>query len=142
MNIVRVTGCAPGTVDFQYSFPEDIVIARSRWSIDTPAEVMCWYELHARYLTARFSRSKDLITVQDKLDVSPKVIWLWERYFVRLHEDLLRFSAIVGGKAWSRLALAGSRVDTIESATLADAMAAIRARRKAAVRPSPMSLIA
>jgi len=137
-----VTGCAPGTVDFHYDVQSDIVFARTRWKIESSAQAMSWYELHARYLGARFSRSKDLVAIHDSFEVSLSVVSLWQRYSARLHESRVRVSAVVSSKPWSRVALATRGVQPIVSATVVDAVAAILACRRQPTNAKALSLTA
>ncbi len=127
---------ALGTIDFSYDFPHDLVLARPRWTLQTAAEAMRWYESHTRYFGARFSRPKDLITVHDAFEVAPQVRALWQDYQARLHQNLVRFAASVTESDAARLSrkpgLAGDGPATIVTDTVADAVAAILARRQAA----------
>ncbi len=133
---------APGTVDFHYDFHDDLVFARARWSLSTPVEVTRWYEMHARYFASRFSRPKDMITVADAMEVSRSVLPLWERYTVRLHETAVRFSATVVSMPLPASGAGKSpRLPSVDVGSIADAVAAILARRRAlAEPPSPDTL--
>jgi hypothetical protein len=121
----------PGTIDFRYEFQHDIVVARPRWTLETAADVSRWYEAHGRYLGARFSRPKDLITVHDSFVIAPQVGALWESYSSRLTESLVRVHAAVNTKTRLRLASGvGMVARPIEAHTLEEAIAAILARRE------------
>ncbi len=134
MNAVKLASRPPGTVDLRYDFHDDLVFARPRWTLETPADVMRWYELHARYFGARFSRPKDLITIDEAFEVSPGMVPLWERYSTRLHESVVRFSALVSPKGRRQPPASGPRPHgrPIEAETVVEAVAAILARRTAA----------
>ena len=129
-----MVACAPGTIDFSYDFLHDVVIARPRWTLETAAEVMRWYESHARYFAGRFSRPKDLITIHDAFEVAPQIRSLWQNYEARLQENLVRFAASVMESPAARHArsagLARDGAAVIVTDTVADAVAAILARRQ------------
>jgi hypothetical protein len=121
----------PGSIDFRYEFQHDIVVARPRWTLETAADVSRWYEAHGRYLGARFSRPKDLITVHDNFVIAPQMGALWESYSARLNESLVRFSAAVNAKGRLRLASGvGPVARPIEAQTIEEAIAGILARRE------------
>jgi hypothetical protein len=124
-----------GTIDFQYDFHNDLVLARPRWHIDTPAEALRWYQTHTRYFTARFSRPKDIVVVEDAFDVAPAIGPLWRTYCAKLKEEgLVRFSIHVKNRSSVRTIATplGPRHEsgTIESPTVEDAVAAIMALRQ------------
>jgi hypothetical protein len=124
-----------GTIDFQYDFHNDLVVARPRWHIDTPAEALRWYQMHARYFTARFSRPKDMIVVEDAFDVAPEIGALWRTYCANLQEEsLVRFSIYVKSRSSLRptATARGPRhgSGTIETPTVEDAVATIMVLRQ------------
>jgi hypothetical protein len=128
-----------GTIDFQYDFHDDLVIARSRWHLDSSAEATRWYQMHARYFTSRFSRPKDLISVEEEFDVRPDVAQLWGGYFAKLHEGFVRFSVRV--KKPERLSTPplGQRhaPSAVEAGTVEQAVAAIGLMRKGEKKLNP-----
>jgi hypothetical protein len=134
-----------GTIDFQYDFDHDLVVAKPRWSLDTSAEVMRWYQLHASYFAGRFGSPKDLITVNDDFDVAPKVATLWGSYRAKLQERWVRSSVHVRNNARVRLTTntSGVRysVSSVECATVEEAIAAILAVREAKGTGRPSSEI-
>jgi hypothetical protein len=136
MNTARKVSFVTGTIDFRYDFQSDIVFAKPRWTLDSKAEVTRWYDMHSRYFSARFKRPKDLVSVHDGLEVAPQVVALFESYSARLHESLVRFSAVVSAKPRLRLAgrAGGSNVTTIEALTVDEALVAIRAIRESESR--------
>jgi hypothetical protein len=124
-----------GTFDFQYDFRNDVVITRPRWHVDTPAEALRWYQMHARYFTARFSRPKDLVVVEDAFDVAPQVGPLWRTYYGQLQEEsLVRFSICVKSRLSIKATTAphGARHSsgTIETPTVENAIATIMVLRQ------------
>jgi hypothetical protein len=131
-----------GTIDFQYDFHNDLVLAKSRWLVDTPAEAMRWYQTHARYFTARFSRPKDLIAVDDAFDLAPEVSHLWRGYCAKLQESFVRFMIRVKNgsrvQAPASKRAAGHGNGTIEVPTVADALATVLVLRRGeqSARPS------
>ena len=132
-----------GTIDFRYEPDHDLVIARPRWTLDTPSEVMRWYQLHANYFKARFSGPRDLITVNDAFDVVPRVATLWGSYRAKLHEAFVRYSVPVNNNARVRLTTNTSGVryslSTVEAPSLEDAIGAILAIREAKRSSQPLS---
>jgi hypothetical protein len=128
-----------GTIDFRYDFDHDIVVARPRWTLDTTAEVMRWYQLHAKYFGGRFHGPKDLIVVNDDFDVAPKVATVWGSYRAKLHETLVRHAVRVNSNARVRLTTntSGVRysVSTLEAVSMEEAIAAILAVRELAEPP-------
>jgi hypothetical protein len=142
VNAARMTHRPPATVDFRYDFRDDIVFARPRCTLETPGDVQRWYELHARYFTARFSRAKDLVMVHDAFEIGQAMHPLWDSYLAKLHESMVRFSAAVTNQPTSHVERSGSRprisAHTVQANNLADAIASIRTRRDALreTRPS------
>jgi len=126
-------------IDFQYDFQHDIVIARPRGRLESKYDVMRWYEVHSRYFRSRFHGMKDLVTVNDALDVAPSVVPLWESYRATLHENFIRFSVLVrsGGRPRPASGVHTTLTST-EVPTVADAIDAIMAIR-AAVRSEHLS---
>lgn len=132
-----------GTIDFRYDFDNEIVIARPRWHIDTPAEAMRWYQLSSRYFTARFSSPKDLIIVEDAFRVAPEVRPLWLGYRDKALDAFVRLAVYVTSSSQPRLAFVtpvtsgarGSGVGRMETPTVEDAIAAIRRLRQDSESP-------
>jgi hypothetical protein len=124
-----------GALDFQEDREQRVVVARARWALDTPSEVMRWYQLHANYLGARFGEPKDLVSINDDFDLTAKMAALWGSYRAKLHEKLVRFSVGVNSNARVRLTIntSGARygIPTAETATLREAIAAIFRMREA-----------
>jgi hypothetical protein len=134
-----------GTIDFKYDFDHDLVIAKPRWVLDSPAEVMRWHELHASYFGGRFGSPKDLITVNDAFDIVPKVATLWGSYRAKLHERWVRSAVYVNNIARVRLTIHTSgvlhTVTSIERATVEEAIDAVLAIRLAKGTQHPSSEI-
>jgi len=132
-----------GTIDFRYDPVHEIVVTRTRWMLDSPLEVMRWYQLQAGYFSGRFNERKDVILLNDTFDVTPQVATLWGQYRARLHESYIRLSVRVGNNARVRLATNTSGVrytiSSIECASLEEAIAAILTAREGNVR-SPSSV--
>jgi hypothetical protein len=128
MDSARKVGFVTGTIDFRFDFHDDVVHAKPRWTLETPAEVTRWYDMHSRYFAGRFSRPKDLISVNDALVVAPQVANLWERYRAKLHEGVVRFSVSVVSKP--RVQLAAQPTPAMEALTVDQALAAIMALRE------------
>ena len=100
---VMTPGGVRGTIDFRHDAVNDIVVLRARWTLDTPMEVMRWYQMQAGYFGARFQERKDVIVLNDAFDVTPRVATLWGQYRARLHESYIRYSVRVGNNARVRL---------------------------------------
>jgi len=124
-----------GGLDFREDRGHRVVVAKARWVLDSPSEVMRWYQLHANYLGAHFGEAMDLVSINDALDLAPKVAELWGSYRAKLHEKLVRFSVGVKSSARVRLTVntSGARygIPTTEAATVEDAIAAILVMREA-----------
>jgi hypothetical protein len=141
-----------GTIDFRYDFDHDLVIARPKWTLDATAEVMRWYELHAKYFSARFRTPKDLITVNDAFDVTPKVATVWGSYRAKIHQSFIRHSVRVNNNARVRLTTntSGARysISTLETSSVEEAIREILAARERIasetreIGPSSMRLLA
>jgi len=130
-----------GTVDFRYDFHHDLVVATPRWKLETPVEVMHWYQVHARYFGARFSRPKDMAVVEDAFEVASLVAPLWASYRDKLHESLVRHRVVVKANAPPRLTTtmgSGRYAVPSEARSVDEAIAAILALRAASEpgRPS------
>jgi hypothetical protein len=125
-----------GTIDFVHDTAHDIVIEHPRWKLDTPVEVMRWYQLQAGYFGGRFKERKDIVVVDDGFDVTPQVGTLWGQYRARLHELYVRFFVRVGGGPRVRLATNTSAVrysiSAVEKPTLEEAIAFIMHAREEA----------
>lgn len=124
-----------GILEFQELREHRIVVTRARWTLETPIEVMRWYQLHASYLGARFGGPSDLVAIHDALDLAPRIATLWGSYRARLHERLIRFWVGVNSNARVRLTVNTSGalhdVPTTEAATVEEAIDAIVAMREA-----------
>ena len=101
------------------------MVARARWILDSPSEVMRWYQLHTNYLGARFREPMDLVSIHDAFDLAPKMAELWGSYSAKLHEKLVRFSVGVKSNARVRLTVntSGARygIPTTEATTVEEA---------------------
>ena len=132
-----------GTIDFRYDPLHEIVVTRTRWTLDSPLEVMRWYQLQAGYFGGRFTERKDVVLLNEAFDVTPQVATLWGQYRARLHESYIRLSVRVGNNARVRLATNTSGVrytiSSIECSSLEEAVEAILATREATTR-SPSSV--
>lgn len=126
----------PGTIEFRHDMVHDIVIARPRWTLDTPADVLRWYQLHVSYFTGRFREKKDVVAMHDAFDVHPKVATLWGQYRATLLGTYVRHSVRVANNARVRMTMNTSavryRVSAVEGSSLEDAIEIIRAAREAA----------
>jgi hypothetical protein len=123
---------ARGTIDFRHDTVNDVVIERPRWTLDSPVEVMRWYQLQASYFVQRFHERKDVIMLNDAFDVTPQVATLWGQYRARLHETYIRFSVRVNNNPRVRLTTNTSGVRyTISSLECDSLEAAIEAILKA-----------
>ncbi len=141
-----------GTVNFEYDFEHDVIIARPRWTLESAQDVMRWYQLHADYFLGRFHARKDMITVNDAFDVAPKIATLWGLYRAKLHESCVSFSVRVRSNPRVRLTTNTSGVrysiSTLEAPTIDDALSLILALRESrefahppsSARPSQASL--
>ena len=134
--MVRGSGVR-GTIDFVHDAVNDVVIERPRWVLDSPVEVMRWYQLQAGYFSARFKERKDVVVVYDGFDVTPQVATLWGQYRARLHELYVRHFVRVGGGPRARMATDTSAVrysiSSAEEQTVEKAVAFIlRIREQAA----------
>jgi len=131
-----------GTIDFHYSFTDDIVFAQPRGALEVSCDVMRWYELQANYLRARFRHPKDLVTIDGAMVVAPKVAALRDAYQARLLDELVRFSVRVTGGAANgspRSSVPSLRSSAaLEAPTVEEAVAMIYALRvpPAVERPS------
>jgi hypothetical protein len=94
-----------GVVDFHEEAEHRVVVARARWTLDTPSEVMRWYQLHANYFSARFVGPRDLVSVHDEFDLAPRIAELWGSYRAKLHERWVRFSVGVNTNARVQLTI-------------------------------------
>ncbi len=141
--MVKIAGVR-GTIDFALDTTNDIVIERPRWVLDSPVEVMRWYQLQSGYFSARFHDRKDVIVVDNGLfDVTPQVAALWGQYRARLLELYVRFFVRVGGSARVRLAMNTSAVrystSSIERPTLEQAVAYVLHAREEAEKDKAAS---
>ncbi len=127
-----------GTIDFVHDAVNDVVIQRPRRLLDTPVEVMRWYQLQAGYFSARFKERKDVVVVDDGFDVTPQVATLWGQYRARLHELYIRHFARVGGSPRVRLASNTSAVrysiSAVEKPTVEEAVTFILHARQEATK--------
>jgi hypothetical protein len=132
-----------GVLEFQEDRARRVVVTRARWTLDTPSEVMRWYQLHANYLGSRFGEPRDLAAINDAFDLAPKVASLWGSYRAKLHEKLVRFSVGVNSNARVRLTINTSgalySIPTAEAATVEEAICAILAMREAKTKERTMS---
>jgi len=130
---VMTPGGVRGTIDFRHDAVNDIVVLRARWTLDTPMEVMRWYQMQAGYFGARFQERKDVIVLNDAFDVTPRVATLWGQYRARLHESYIRYSVRVGNNARVRLTTNTSGVrytiSSLECATIEEATTTILGAR-------------
>jgi len=139
--MLRVTG--RGTIDFRHDATSDVVIQTPRWTLDSPVEVMRWYQMQAGYFGGRFREPKDVIVVNDAFDVTPQVATLWGQYRARLHESYIRFSVRVRSNARVLLTTNTSAVrysiSAVECASVEEAVAAIRGARERASESKAIS---
>jgi len=126
-------GRPSGTIDFSHDTLNDLVVIRSRWTLDSSLEVSRWYHIQAGFFTTRFRERKDVILLNDAFDITLQVAELWGKYRARLHEVYFRLSARVGSTPRVELTTNTSGVRyairSVECASLEDAIAAIRASR-------------
>jgi hypothetical protein len=133
-----------GSIDFRHDTVNDIVIECPRWTLDTPIEVMRWYQVQASYFGQRFHERKDVIVLNGAFDVTPKVAALWGQYRAKLHEVYVRYSVRVNNNARVRLttntSAARYTISSLESDTLEEAIEAIVAARAAAPSKMPSGI--
>jgi len=129
-----------GTIDFNYDFRNDVVVARPRWTLDTPVEVVRWYEVQSRYFKARFGGPKDLIVINHHFDVAPQLGTLWTCYCAKMLETFVRFAVHVKSSSHVQQTSTSSVlrycISTVEVATLGEAVDAILELRQAAAAAS------
>ena len=122
-----------GTIDFRHDTTNDIIVMRPRWTLETPVDVMRWYQMHAGYFGGRFQCKKDIIAQNDAFDVVPKVAALWGQYRAKLHESYIRLSVRVSSNARVRLttntSAARYSISALECASLEEAIVAIKNAR-------------
>jgi hypothetical protein len=128
-----------GKIDFRYDAAEDIVFATPHWHIETIQDVLAWYQQYVRYFESTFAgRKVDLVLDLADFRISPSIAREWGEYRARLNSTHTRFSWRVSADPRVRLhvltsgARHGAGKQTDEAATLEDAVAAIKAARRAA----------
>jgi hypothetical protein len=130
-----------GTIDFRHDIVNDIVIQTPRWTLDSPVEVMRWYQVQASYFAQRFREKKDVIILNGAFDVTPQVGTLWGQYRAKLHEVYVRHSVRVANSPRVRLttntSAARYSISALEALTLDEAVLAILAARAPAPARSP-----
>lgn len=124
-----------GKIDFQYDDQHDIVIATPYWHLETPTDIVEWYQQYAAYLK-HFNRRVDMVIVLDHSEVKASVGSAWGEYRAKVHQNFTRFSFRVHSTKNLRLFVntSGARynIETQEAATVEDAIQGILAARAAA----------
>ncbi len=132
---------ARGTIDFRHDLVNDIVIETPRWTLDSPIEVMRWYQMQASYLGQRFRERKDVVILNGAFDVTPQVATLWGQYRAKLSEVYVRYSVRVNNSPRVRLctntSAARYSISSLETDTLEEAVRAILGARETAIAKSP-----
>ncbi len=96
-----------GTMQFQYDWKQDVVIATPHWKIETREDCEVWFRQYMDYLTP-FCRKVDMIFVLDNFIVASNIISVWAEYRIKLLKNHVRLPYRVHSNRLLNLLLANS----------------------------------
>ena len=121
-----------GTMQFQYDWKQDVVIATPNWKIESREDCDVWFKQYMDYLTP-FCRKVDVIFVLDKFVVASNVINIWAEYRINLLRNYVRLPYRVHSNRLLNLLLANSsresNVISQDADSIEEAIAGITAAR-------------
>ncbi|MDD4962636.1 MAG: hypothetical protein PHI11_01815 [Gallionella sp.] len=121
-----------GTMQFQYDWKQDVVIATPNWKIESREDCDVWFKQYMDFLTP-FCRKVDVIFVLDKFVVASNVINIWAEYRINLLRNYVRLPYRVHSNRLLNLLLANSsresNVISQDADSIEEAIAGITAAR-------------
>lgn len=96
-----------GTMQFQYDWKKDVVIATPNWKIETREDCEAWFRQYMDFLTP-FCRKVDVIFVLDNFVVASNIVNVWAEYRINLLKNYVRLSYRVNSSRLLNLLVASS----------------------------------
>ncbi|MDD2775110.1 MAG: hypothetical protein PHU06_04065 [Gallionella sp.] len=121
-----------GTMQFQYDWKQDVVIATPNWKIESREDCDVWFKQYMDFLTP-FCRKVDVIFVLDNFVVASNIINVWAEYRINLLRNYVRLPYRVHSNRLLNLLLANSsresNVISQDADSVEEAIAGITASR-------------
>jgi hypothetical protein len=92
----------PGTIDFQFDYARDILVATPKWRLSTKEDCEAWFSQWEKHLS-KYKRKVDCVVVLDDFHVDPAIAPAWGEYRAKLNISFFRHSFRVNADSTVKL---------------------------------------